>query len=188
MRRIVLQHSEHRPHLLAGIAFFVTVGPIICVALALGCAATIASTTSTRTEVPGSCFSAPLWPDAGLPQPTASPDGAVAADALPSPALGLRGSLDKEVIRAEIRRHLDEVRNCYERRLVRNGSLRGRVSVVFKIASNGQVVASQIQSSTMGDGEVEECVGRAVCGWHFPDPEGGGVVVVSYPFNFTSGR
>jgi hypothetical protein len=58
------------------------------------------------------------------------------------------------------------------------------VSVLFKIASSGQVVASEIQSSTMNDRELEECVGRTACGWHFPEPEGGGVVIVSYPFNF----
>jgi outer membrane biosynthesis protein TonB len=106
--------------------------------------------------------------------------------AAPSEAHG--GSLDKDVIRTEMGRHQGEIRSCYERGLARDRSLKGLVSVLFKIASSGQVVVSEVQSSTMNDNEVEDCLGRTVCEWHFPKPEGGGVVIVSYPYNFTTDR
>ena len=101
---------------------------------------------------------------------------------------GPRGSLDKEVIREVIRHNIGQVRSCYEQVLGRDHALAGRVSVVLKIEPNGRIVATGIQSSTMDNLEVEDCVGHAVCNWQFPRPLGGGVVIVSYPFNFTSSR
>jgi TonB family protein len=114
-----------------------------------------------------------------VPPANGSPDGG----GLPA----LVGSLDKEVIRGVIRRHIAEVRSCYERELVKDSSLAGRISVQFTIAFTGDVLESLLQSSTMGNPRVEECVVRAVRQWKFPKPQGGGVVIVSYPFNFTSG-
>jgi hypothetical protein len=39
----------------------------------------------------------------------------------------------------------------------------------------------------MGNLRVENCVVQAVRRWEFPKPLGGGIVIVSYPFNFTAG-
>jgi len=116
---------------------------------------------------------------ASAPPVNGSPDGG----GLPAPV----GSLDKEDIRRVIRHHLAEVRSCYERELVKDSSLVGRISVQFTIAFTGDVLESLLQSSTMGNPHVEECVVRAVRQWKFPKPQGGGIVIVSYPFNFTSG-
>jgi hypothetical protein len=38
----------------------------------------------------------------------------------------------------------------------------------------------------MNNLRVESCVVQAVRRWPFPRPEGGGLVIVSYPFNFQS--
>jgi len=99
----------------------------------------------------------------------------------------VRGSLDKEIIRRIIRRHLNEVKFCYEAELARNASLAGRVAVQFTISGGGEVIASVLQSSTMGNARVESCVVQAVRRWEFPRPALGGLVIVSYPFNFQSG-
>jgi TonB family protein len=99
----------------------------------------------------------------------------------------VRGSLDKEIIRRIIRRHINEVKFCYETELVKKASLSGRISVQFTIAGTGQVVTSVLQSSTMENLRVENCVVQAVRRWEFPRPVGGGIVIVSYPFNFTAG-
>jgi len=99
----------------------------------------------------------------------------------------VRGSLDKEIIRRIIRRHLNEVKYCYEQELVRKAGLEGGVSVQFVISPLGQVASSVMQSSTVGNARVERCVVDAVKRWEFPKPVGGGNVIVSYPFNFTSG-
>jgi TonB family protein len=109
-----------------------------------------------------------------------------APDVIPGQA-NVRGSLDKEIIRRIIRRHINEVKYCYETELVKKADLSGRVSVQFTIAATGQVIASVLQSSTMGNIRVENCVVQAVRRWEFPKPMGGGIVIVSYPFNFTAG-
>jgi TonB family protein len=94
----------------------------------------------------------------------------------------VRGSLDKEIIRRIIRRHINEVKFCYEKELTRNANLSGRVMVQFTIAGTGQVIASLVQSSTMNNPVVEQCIAQSVRRWEFPKPQGGGIVVVTYPF------
>jgi len=102
----------------------------------------------------------------------------------PNPPMG---SLDTEDIRDIIRAHIPAVKLCYERELRRNLALQGTVSSRFTIAADGTVVTSGIMSSTMNNSKVEDCVGQEICTWEFPRPIGGGIVIVSYPFNFTHG-
>ena len=94
----------------------------------------------------------------------------------------MRGSLDKEIIRRIIRRHMNEVKFCYEQELMKKPDLYGRVMIQFTIAASGPVVASVVQNSTMSNPSVEQCIAQAVRRWEFPKPQGGGIVIVSYPF------
>jgi len=105
-------------------------------------------------------------------------------DVIPGVAT-VRGSLDKEIIRRIIRRHINEVRFCYEQQLAAHRELAGRMVVQFNIAPSGQVLSSVMQSSTLSNVRVESCTLLAVRRWEFPKPAGGGLVNVSYPFVFT---
>jgi len=96
----------------------------------------------------------------------------------------VRGQLDKEIIRRVIRRHINEVKFCYDQELEKQPELKGRIAVQFTIAPTGQVVTSVMQSSTIGSRRVESCVVKAVRRWEFPKPRGGGIVIVTYPFVF----
>jgi TonB family protein len=107
-----------------------------------------------------------------------------APDVIPGQA-NVRGSLDKEIIRRIIRRHINEVKYCYEQELTKKPTLGGRIMVQFTIAASGQVIASVLQNSTMGNARVENCTVQAVRRWEFPKPLGGGIVIVSYPFVLT---
>jgi TonB family protein len=109
---------------------------------------------------------------------------AKAPDVIPGQA-AVRGSLDKEIIRRIIRRHINEVKYCYEQELTKKPELGGRIMVQFTIAASGQVIASVLQNSTMGNARVENCTVQAVRRWEFPKPLGGGIVIVSYPFVLT---
>lgn len=101
----------------------------------------------------------------------------------------VRGALSKEVIQRIIRRHVAEIRYCYEQGLTGAPDLEGRVAVKFVIAPSGAVQAAAIESSSLGSASVEGCIARAVNRWTFPAPEGGGIVLVSYPFSLQqSGR
>jgi pSer/pThr/pTyr-binding forkhead associated (FHA) protein len=107
-----------------------------------------------------------------------------APDVIPGQA-NVRGSLDKEIIRRIIRRHINEVKYCYEQELTKKPELGGRIMVQFTIAASGQVIASVLQNSTMSNARVENCTVQAVRRWEFPKPLGGGIVIVSYPFVLT---
>jgi TonB family protein len=109
---------------------------------------------------------------------------AKAPDVIPGQA-NVRGSLDKEIIRRIIRRHINEIKYCYEQELTKKPELGGRIMVQFTIAASGQVIASVLQNSTMGNARVENCTVQAVKRWEFPKPLGGGIVIVSYPFVLT---
>jgi TonB family protein len=94
----------------------------------------------------------------------------------------VRGSLSKEVIRRIIHRHINEVRFCYEQELNQRPDLQGRVAVKFIISPTGAVQTAATASSTLGNAKAEQCIVSAVRRWTFPSPEGGGIVVVTYPF------
>ncbi len=97
----------------------------------------------------------------------------------------VRGSLSKEVIRRIVHRHINEVKFCYERELVKRPDLAGRVSTKFIINGTGAVQMAAVANSTLGSAAVENCIAQAVRRWTFPAPEGGGVVIVTYPFQLT---
>jgi TonB family protein len=109
---------------------------------------------------------------------------AKAPDVIPGQA-NVRGQLDKDLIGRIIRRHINEVRYCYEQELTKLPGLGGRIMVQFTIAASGQVIASVLQNSTVANARVENCVVQAVRRWEFPKPNGGGIVIVSYPFVLT---
>jgi TonB family protein len=107
---------------------------------------------------------------------------------VPDPVPGLvhvNGTLDKEIIRRTVRRHLNEVKYCYEQALVTRPSLSGRIVVQFAIAPTGRVLTSVLQSSSLGVAAVDSCVVNAVKRWEFPQPSHGGLAIVSYPFSFS---
>jgi len=104
-----------------------------------------------------------------------------APDVVPGQAV-VRGTLDKEIVRRVIRRHMNEVRYCYERELIASPELRGRVTIQFTIGATGQVIASLVQSSDLKNAQVEQCVAQAVRRWLFPRVPGGEPAVVTYPF------
>jgi TonB family protein len=94
----------------------------------------------------------------------------------------VRGSLSKEVIRRIINRHINEVRFCYEQELNQRPDLQGRVAIQFIVSPTGAVQTAAVNSSDLGNQKVEQCIVSAVRRWSFPSPEGGGIVVVTYPF------
>jgi len=98
------------------------------------------------------------------------------------------GSLSKEIIRRVIRRNINAVRYCYEKELIKNPALSGKLIVNFIIAADGRVQQARIDSSTIGNKQVEKCIIYAVRRFKFPKPQGGGVVRVNYPFIFKSGN
>ncbi|MFZ5481811.1 MAG: AgmX/PglI C-terminal domain-containing protein [Myxococcota bacterium] len=95
------------------------------------------------------------------------------------------GSLELARIDAVIERRgtLRALRRCHVTREASGRS--GEIVVQLQIAVNGRVDSAVTRSTTMNAPEMEACVSRVVAGLRFPEPDGDGVVVVSYPLMFT---
>ena len=96
----------------------------------------------------------------------------------------IEGGLDRDAIAEVIRRNLGQIRYCYERQLSSNPDLYGKVLVKFTIGANGEVLDQRVDSSTLKSSMVEGCIMRRMAAWKFPEPKGGTLVRVSYPFLF----
>lgn len=116
----------------------------------------------------------------GMPGPGSRPSVTPDYDTVTTTTSGLA----RELIQRTIRRHMNEVRFCYERELSSNPSLEGRVSVTFMIDATGTVRQSTASAAGMSD--VGSCVASAVRRWTFPESEG--PTGVTYPFVFQSGE
>jgi pSer/pThr/pTyr-binding forkhead associated (FHA) protein len=97
------------------------------------------------------------------------------------------GALDKSLIDAVIKRHMNQIRYCYQRELTKNPNLGGKVVVKFVIAKDGSVSKASTKTSSMGNKTVENCINGRFMRFKFPEPKGGGIVIVSYPFIFQPG-
>ena len=96
------------------------------------------------------------------------------------------GSLDREIIQRVVRQHRREMSHCYEQELQRNPNLAGRIVMTWVISPNGSVVSSSVSETTMNNAAVENCMAQRIRRWVFPEPDGGGIVRVNYPFNFST--
>jgi len=98
---------------------------------------------------------------------------------------GQWGSLDKEAIRRIIRRHVPAVKTCYEAVMGPPPYAQGRVVTRFAIDREGKVRHSCLVTSTLDSPAGERCIVDELLRWGFPAPNGGGWVVVDYPFVLT---
>lgn len=96
----------------------------------------------------------------------------------------VQGGLDKETIARVIKRHWNEIKYCYEKELSKDPNLYGKVTVNFIIDGTGTVSEASIQQTTMNNENVEACMLSHVRRWRFPEPKGGGEVIVTYPWVF----
>lgn len=94
------------------------------------------------------------------------------------------GGLDRKIIQRIINQNRRRFKYCYERELIKNQQLQGKIHVWFQIEANGRVYKSKVSRTTMNNDRVEQCLVRRVRVMRFPAPKGGGIVVVNYPFIF----
>ena len=97
------------------------------------------------------------------------------------------GALDKSVIDRVIKQHLAQIRYCYQKELNKNPSLYGKIVIKFVIAKDGSVSSAKTNTTSMNNPIVENCICQRFMRFKFPQPKGGGIVIVTYPFVFKSG-
>ena len=89
--------------------------------------------------------------------------------------------MDRALIEKVVNEHTDEIQRCYEKELLKDSSLQGKVAVEWIIGMDGQVTSVRQSSSSVRSTAVVSCIMGAIKTWRFPRPQGG-PVVVAYPF------
>ena len=103
----------------------------------------------------------------------------------PKKKMQVQGNLSREAIAKVVRRHLRKIQVCYEKNLLINPKLAGKVVIEWTITPAGSVAVVKVRVNTMESPTVALCILKEIKTWRFPKPEGG-PVVVSYPFVFNS--
>lgn len=96
------------------------------------------------------------------------------------------GGLDKSLIAAVVQSNIGQIKHCYERQLLVDPNIFGKVVASWTISKEGTVTVSSVKKTTMNNATVENCISGKIKSWTFPKPKGGGQVLVSYPFLFKS--
>jgi pSer/pThr/pTyr-binding forkhead associated (FHA) protein len=96
----------------------------------------------------------------------------------------INGRLPPDTIRRVVRQNHTRLKLCYEKGLMTNPTLSGRVNVRFVIGGEGRVTHVTEAGSDLPDSNVVRCVTRAFYDIGFPKPEGG-IVTVVYPISFS---
>lgn len=104
----------------------------------------------------------------------------------PSTAIPKSGELSGELVRRQLRRHIREIKACYEPLMVGRAPLHGKLVLEWTIALDGTVKAAKLASSTFTPpAGLVGCVLGKVRSWRFPRPARR-AVVVRYPFLFSA--
>jgi hypothetical protein len=95
---------------------------------------------------------------------------------------------EHEAIRATIRKHLADIRKCYEIGLEKDAHLNGKLVLQWDIGDKGRVYDVRVARPLLA--EVDDCIAGLVEGWTFP-PEaapkaGDNVRRVIFPFVFSA--
>ncbi|MGE3260356.1 MAG: AgmX/PglI C-terminal domain-containing protein [Bacteriovoracia bacterium] len=96
------------------------------------------------------------------------------------------GGLDKSLIAAVVQANIGQIKHCYERQLIVDPNIFGKIVAQWTINKDGLVSTTGVKKTTMNNASVENCILGKIKNWEFPKPKGGGQVVVSYPFLFKS--
>jgi hypothetical protein len=90
---------------------------------------------------------------------------------------------DSFQLRSALSSKAGQAQRCYERALLQNSTLQGRLAVSVRVGSNGQVCSANIASNALGDVGIASCVLNLFRSATFPAPQGGCVDTV-VPMNF----
>ncbi len=98
------------------------------------------------------------------------------------------GGLDRETVRRIILSYRSQIRTCYERGLISNPNLEGRIVYKWQITPAGSVISAQIYKATLESSNLKTCVLDVIQGMNFPKSPNGLPTTVIYPFVFQGKR
>ena len=105
----------------------------------------------------------------------------------PKAKISIRGGMSREAVLKVVNAHLDEVRDCYERELLHNPGISGKILMEWLIQLDGAVRYAKVKFTNIGhSSDLHTCLQAQVVTWNFPRPKGGEEVLVTFPFLFES--
>ncbi len=105
----------------------------------------------------------------------------------PKAKISIRGGMSREAVLKVVNAHLDEVRDCYERELLHNPGISGKILMEWLIQLDGSVRYAKTKFTNIGhSSDLHTCLQAQVVTWNFPRPKGGQEVLVTFPFLFES--
>lgn len=94
------------------------------------------------------------------------------------------GSLSRAAIMEVVNAGIRDVQACYERQLIHNPTLHGKLVMDWVIDLSGAVESTRVRSSSLNSQEAAACIAQVIKGWHFQKPIRGSVKV-TFPFVFS---
>ncbi len=91
---------------------------------------------------------------------------------------------DEKKVKHVLAQNHGAMKNCYERALRRDPSLRGRVMLKLVIGTNGKVSKAKVQNESLDDRAMNDCMEIHARTMVFPEPVGG-AVHTNVPYSFS---
>lgn len=85
-------------------------------------------------------------------------------------------------IMGTIRRHQNEVIDCYAKVANSKPNVAGKLTLRWTLGADGKPTMAAVAANTLGDASVGQCVKNRSMKWQFPKPAGG-TSVVKYTWN-----
>lgn len=98
-------------------------------------------------------------------------------------------TIDREAVRAAVRKSLSSIKSCYEPEYKKDKSLEGQVTVAWEIQEGGVAKNVHIvpEKTSLKNQIVQQCIVLNLSQIKFPEPPKGTVAEISgYPFMFST--
>jgi hypothetical protein len=147
--------------------------------------------TPTVSEQPKITETPPPPPPPPEEQPEATASAVAPAASKTVRAASSCGGECKGVVSTELRSYLSgrasQGRKCYERALLQNASLKGRMKVQLRVSAQGQLCSASMASDELQDPGLNACILQMFRASVYPAP-GNGCVDVAVPLSFVPQR
>jgi hypothetical protein len=101
--------------------------------------------------------------------------------------LAMGSNVDRSGVDAVVKRHREQIRYCYEKRLPQRPTLEGRVVMRLALTRDGTLTSATIDgTSTLNDATVEACLLVRFAEWTWPPGPWDHDII--YPLRFTQVR
>lgn len=96
--------------------------------------------------------------------------------------IAVQGKLDRQIVRRIVRRHLNELRRCYEDKEPERRPV--ELTLAFSVNGQGKVALAAVKRTSLENKKLDGCLEGAARRWLFPAPKDGRAVQVEQELSF----